>query len=336
MKKQFNPLFIFTFFLLTAFKGFSAENEPVKLAWKGTAQVQQINRNPAAIPTFSGAAIDPKARLPYYSLKLDGTTVGSFNLKDAVYSPFTSEEAKFLPKGELKSTPEIKIAHGISNGKPVSIITFAPVRLNPQTGQIEKLTQFEYSYTNEASAKKEKGGSVRNRTHKANSVLSSGAWFKIGITETGIHKIDRTFLQNLGVNMNGLDPRKIQIYGNGGGMLPQANSAPRHDDLVENAIMVIGEQNGAFDADDYILFYGQGPHTWKPNATRTGFNHNLNIYSDTAYYFITVGNTPGRRVTNVSIAASGSAPTIDKFNERVYHERELKNMLGSGREWYGE
>ena len=338
MKKQFNPLFIFFFFLLTAFKSFSAENDPVKLAWKGTAQVQNLNRKPAEIPTFSGAAIDPKARLPYYSLQLPGTTVGTFSLKDAVYAPFTSEEAKFLPKDQLKSTPEIKIAHGTANGKLISIVTFAPIRLNPQNGQIEKLTQFGYTYTNDvlASAKKEKGGSIRNRTHKSNSVLSSGAWFKIGVTETGIHKINRKFLQDLGVNMNGLNPKNIQVYGNGGGMLPQANSAPRYDDLVENAIMVMGEQDGNFDTDDYILFYGQGPNTWQPNKAKNGFVHNLNIYSDTAYYFITVGNSPGRRVSNTSVAPSASAPTITKYYDRMYHEKELKNLLSSGREWYGE
>ena len=191
MKKQFAPLFVIFFLLITAFNGYSAENEPVKLNWKGTANVQPTNKSQATIPTFSGATVDPKARLPYYSLQLTGVKAGSFSLKNPVYLPFTSEEAKSLPKEQLKATPEITIGHGTSNGKPVSIIRFAPIRLNPQTGQPEKLTQFEYTFSNNtsASANREQDGSARNRTHKNNSVLSSGVWFKIGVPETKIYKI---------------------------------------------------------------------------------------------------------------------------------------------------
>src|SRR5690606_2329216 len=34
--------------------------------------------------------------------------------------------------------------------------------------------------------------------------------------------------------------------------------------------------------------------------------------------------------------SSGSDQTISTYNERLYHERDLKNMVYSGREWYGE
>lgn len=336
MKKQLNPLFLLFFFLITAFQSAHAENDPVTLAWKGAVKVPDLNRRPATIPTFSGAIIDYKARLPQYSLRLENVTASQFTLKNPVYAPLTPEEAKFLPKEQLKSTPVIRISHGIANGKATSIITFVPLRLNPQNGQLEKLTQFEYTYTQNPTAKKEQVSAARSRTYKTNSVLSSGAWFKIGVPETGIYKIDRKFLQDLGINLNGLNPRHIQLYGNGGGMLPQANAAPRHDDLVENAILINGEQDGSFDADDYLLFYGQGPHAWHPNAARNGFSHSLNIYSDTTYYFVTVGNAPGRRITSANVPAPGSAPTITTFNERDFHELERVNLLISGREWYGE
>lgn len=335
MKKPLYPFFVLFFFLFSAFKSLAAANEPVTLTWKGNVQVAQIKDKPVLIPTFSGAAIDPKSKLPVYSLRLPNVNASEFSLKNPVYVPFTAEEVKSLPKDRIKASPEIKIETGTSNGKIVSIVSFSPIRQNPQTGQLEKLTQFDYTFTDSPLARKERGN-TRSRTHKTNSVLSSGSWFKVGVTQTGIYKIDRTYLQNLGVNMNGLDPRRLQVFGNGGGMLPQANSAPRYDDLVENAVMVVGENDGNFDNGDYLLFYGQGPHTWSANAAKTGFNHNLNIYSDTTYYFITVGNTPGRRVTSTTVSPSGSAPTITKFNERAFRETEKVNLLTSGREWYGE
>lgn len=118
-------------------------------------------------------------------------------------------------------------------------------------------------------------------------------------------------------------------------MLPQANSAPRPDDLVENAIWVAGENDGRFDEADYAVFYAQGPHTWQPTGNEPAFRHNHNIYSDTAYYFIRVGAGKGLRVSQRE-QSSGSGPTITSYNERLYHERDLKNMVYSGREWYGE
>ena len=167
------------------------------------------------------------------------------------------------------------------------------------------------------------------------SVLSTGSWYKIGVTESGIYRIDRALLQALGINTQQLDPRTLQLFGNGGGMLPQPNSTPRPDDLTENAIWVAGETDGRFDEADYALFYAQGPHTWQHTGDNPAFRHSHNIYSDTAYYFIRVGAAKGLRVSQRE-QASGAGPTIDSYNERLYHERDLKNMVYSGREWYGE
>ena len=83
-----------------------------------------------------------------------------------------------------------------------------------------------------------------------NSVLSSGDWFKFSIDTTGVFKIDKNLLQQIGVSTNGLNPKKLHIYGNGGQLLPEANSDFRFDDLQENAIYVAGEEDGTFDIKD--------------------------------------------------------------------------------------
>ncbi len=167
------------------------------------------------------------------------------------------------------------------------------------------------------------------------SVLRSGNWYKIGVTASGIHRIDRALLQALGINTQQLDPRTLQLFGNGGGMLPQPNSVPRPDDLQENAIWVAGEADGRFDDADYALFYAQGPHTWQHTGANPAFRHSQNIYSDTAYYFIRVGTEKGLRVAQREQTA-GATQTVTSFDERIHHERDLKNMVNSGREWYGE
>ncbi len=64
-----------------------------------------------------------------------------------------------------------------------------------------------------------------------NSVLSNGNFVKIAISKTGIHKITFADLQTWGLNPASINPKNIRLYGNQGGMLPQANAATRPTDL---------------------------------------------------------------------------------------------------------
>ena len=66
------------------------------------------------------------------------------------------------------------------------------------------------------------------------SVLSNGDWYEITTNENGIYKIDYVFLSQLGINLSNININSIKLFGNGGGMLPNLNSAFRFDDLIEN------------------------------------------------------------------------------------------------------
>ena len=102
-----------------------------------------------------------------------------------------------------------------------------------------------------------------------NSVLreGSGTWFKISVKKDGIYKIDKAFLESCGISTAGLNPNHIHIYGNGDGVIQELNSIYRPDDLINNAIFINGDQDGSFDANDYILFNAWGPHKLYPNGT---------------------------------------------------------------------
>jgi hypothetical protein len=169
-----------------------------------------------------------------------------------------------------------------------------------------------------------------------NSVLSSGKWYKLAVTQTGVHKIDINLLRGLGIDPAGLNPARIQIYGNGGAMLPQRNASVRTNDLVQNAIMVQGEEDGKFDAGDKIFFFAEGPHVVAYDSVRAAFQHQTNIYTDTSYYFLTVGNTNGLRIKNGSGLSGIKGKNITEFIDYWYHEKESVNMLRSGRTWWGE
>ena len=167
-----------------------------------------------------------------------------------------------------------------------------------------------------------------------NSVLSSGDWYKFSVDMTGVFKIDKNFLQQLGVSTNNLNPKKIQIYGNGGNLLPVLNSDFRYNDLQENAIYIKGENDGSFDSSDFILFYAKGAHDWIVDTEQNTAKHRQNIYSNEAYYFLTVSNTDGKRVQQKSSLTANAISQITTFDDYVFLEKEEINILAAGTQWF--
>lgn len=167
------------------------------------------------------------------------------------------------------------------------------------------------------------------------SVLAEGDWYRFAVAKSGIYKIDADWLAKAGVDLNDVDPQKISIFGYGGGMLPQANSAERPIDLPELAIYVNGEDDGRFDAGDFIVFYAEGPDKTSYNDLDNSFSVQKNLYADSAFYFLTIRNTKGKRVGE-SENLGNHFPIISHFDDYLYHEKESYNILSSGREWYGE
>ena len=170
---------------------------------------------------------------------------------------------------------------------------------------------------------------------QGNSVLSQGDWYKCAVTNDGIFRIDYNWLRNAGVNPDQIDPRNIRIYGGTTGMLPQANSAPRIQDLTELAIFVSGEADGKFDRQDFLLFYGQGPDRLNYNLQKQMFSYQNNLFSDKNFYFLTIANSAGKRL-GVSESLGGSFPAVQDFDDFAFYENEKFNLLKSGREWFGE
>ncbi|MBC7721269.1 MAG: hypothetical protein H7068_04550, partial [Pedobacter sp.] len=172
------------------------------------------------------------------------------------------------------------------------------------------------------------------RIYTANSVFANGNFIKIGVTQEGIYKIDAAFLNASGLGATNIISTAIKLYGNGGAMLDEKNNTFYYDDLTENAIQVIDGGDGIFNNNDYILFYAQGPNRWLKDSTNQRFNHQKNLYSDTAYYFITVGGI-GKRI-NTKTTTIVANQSVTSYNDRYFYENDLVNFLNSGKEWYGE
>lgn len=176
--------------------------------------------------------------------------------------------------------------------------------------------------------------SSSQRTYAANSVLSSGSWYKIGVKKTGIYKVDIAFLNSLGVNTSSISSAAIRLFGNGGQMLPEDNAAVRPDDLMENPIEVVDGGDGIFNGNDYFLFYANGPDEWITDAGNKKFSHRKNLYSTQSYFFLSIGGT-GKRITTNNFSGTPNF-TVTNFNDHYFYELDSINFLNSGREWYGE
>lgn len=177
------------------------------------------------------------------------------------------------------------------------------------------------------------------------SVLAEGTWFKIPIREEGIYRIDRAYLEGLGVEVAGLDPSRLQVYHNGGAMLPEVNSTQRPADLVENPVWMLGGDDGTFGAGDALLFYAEAPNGWRwvPDPAVPGdgsWEHYINYFSAESYVFLRVDGAGGARVGGGGFPGWPDAARQDRFDGRIFKEEDRLNLpqdgSGSGLEWFGE
>ncbi|MDL2242101.1 type IX secretion system sortase PorU, partial [Bacteroidales bacterium OttesenSCG-928-K03] len=157
---------------------------------------------------------------------------------------------------------------------------------------------------------------------------------KFFVSEDGMYKITYQDLKSLGVDVDNINPKTIQIFGNGGGMLPELAGAERYDDLNEVPIWVIGEEDGKFNNNDYILFYGSGPDSWTLEDKMFMFNRNL--YTRKSGYFLTYSQTNGRRIENRESIVGKPNQTVTEFIDYQARETATSCPNKSGKKWYGE
>lgn len=310
-----------------------------KVDWEASSTIKISEIKKQLVLSFSGAHYDfSNSFLPNYKVKRPlAITVSSFSasLVNPLYTLLSKDEIALIDISLIGSEIKIESTVFTNQKKPYGIVSFVPIRRNALTNQYEKLVSFELGYTTITSEKSLRGRSIR--VYAANSVLQNGDWYKISIASDGIYKLSYAFLKGMGIDMDNLPPKNIRIYGNGGEMLPELNSDLRIDDLVENAIHVEGEGDNVFDEEDYVLFYGKGANSWSyNNAACPNFSHKLNLYSDSAYYFINVDLGAGKRIATQASSSASVTSVVTSFDDYKFHEREDVNFIKSGRQWFGE
>jgi hypothetical protein len=176
-------------------------------------------------------------------------------------------------------------------------------------------------------------GANGQQTYADHSILATGEWYKIRINTTGLYRITPNDVPAL----RGTQCSDVALYGDAGGMLSSNNTIAYHDDLTPIAIEVTDKnQNGVFDDEDYLLFYGEGPSVWRYNSSSRQFEYRMHAYANYNYYFLTT-NASQRDPLRITLQGSASpTPSTNAIYTHtavaLIHEDKL-NVNSGGAIW---
>lgn len=81
------------------------------------------------------------------------------------------------------------------------------------------------------------------------SILASGQWVRIGVTQAGIYKIEGSQLSALGLPATPFPTNSLRVFGKSGGMLNE-----KLDSTSANSLVEIPLETGS----NFALFYAPG------------------------------------------------------------------------------
>lgn len=306
-----------------------------KISWKKNDFIKISDLSSKKIFSFENAKYDEKKNfLPFYVhlLTISQEEINNVDLVEIQYEDLSEEEVDGV-SGITYVTDNIQLSYNTYTSRKVNYgeIKFYPIV--KEGNRYKRAIGFKIKVQTKSRGLKR----INNKSFSTNSVLNSGDWYKIAVVADGVYKLDYTMLKDLGVDIDNVNPNDFKLYGNGGKMLPALNSDYRPDDLVQNAVEVVGALDNSFDPQDYVVFYGQSPHSWSYNSSLDFFEHQNHLYSDTTFYFITFSNTshtPKRISQQASLPSSNN--TVSTFNDYGFNDKDAINLIKSGSTWYGD
>lgn len=311
--------------------------QKITLDWEGP-KVRDHGNVKLNLPSFSNPGFSFDQNNIFIQIKQN---VGEKDIKigNLQWETVSNKELYDLNKDQL-ITHEIRDVsyHRTENGRSA----FIHVALfKADKGRILRLASFdvESAAANTPNTSAQKVGTTDNP-------LASGTFYKIKVDQSGVFKITKAFLQANGMNPANINPKNFRIYGNGGIMLSEYNQDTKYDALQENAIQVVGEDDGVWDDNDYALFYAQGPNGYnlhdptngngfKRTDMRTDRSNNVkNIYEDFSYYFINFDKGPGKRIQDEDVPLT--ANPITRYDDYQVINNDMRNLLKLGKIWVEE
>ncbi len=326
VKISLKILLISLFFFFYPIENLSSQTFSKKIKWQNKRFISDSITG-FYVLDFEKAGFFSDNRLPYFSeninLKKDYDQNFEYKVKleSAEYIGFRDEEISGVSGIEnIKESIIVESDVFFARGVPYLQFKLIPVKKNKIHGKFEKLTDFKLKII-----KTPKKTSVSKKSYVDNSVLQSGNWIKIRISETGLYQITFEELQSIGIS----NPDNIRIFGNDAGWLPMIVGEDRPDDLIENDISISGNS---------VIFFAYGPDKRDYNESEGIFEPRHHFYSEYAYYFLSSDYNSGYDNSIKVINSSTQAEThnVNTYHAFAVHDIDLLNIGESGRRWYGE
>ncbi|MBC7495006.1 MAG: peptidase C25, partial [Flavobacterium sp.] len=320
---------IFLFLIVSIFLNAQVSNS-IAINWTDKKEFL-VGETIFTIPQFEAInfVFDSSARSILYATKINNVGLVSetdFEILNIITTDIAPNELAELNLKTIPATPNFFVKNIFSRDETSIYISFSPIIKTE--GSYKKVLSLNYVL------KPVNVGKILNSNNVStisSSVLSTGKWNRFYVEKSGVYKITKSFLDQIGFNVNGVDPKKIKIYGNGGQMLPLNNAVFYPADLTENAVQIIGESDGVFNNDDYILFYAEGLDNWSSeNGTH------LNLYENKSFYFVTVDGSDGNRIAAVNQTSAPTTLSVSTYDDVHFHEIDLTNIGKVGRIFFGE
>jgi len=269
--------------------------------------------------------------LPYFSYR---QMLGA-NYNDSVYAveidypefidmmPGDIEKYQLISDEVPGMLPEIDTHVAVERKKGVLETGFTPIVY--RDGKYKKLVSFMLRITATPKQKMHKAQSSKfqvpsskfqvpsSERYTETSVLATGNWAKIRVSQSGIHQLTDAVIKRAG--FSSLD--KVKIYGYGGAL--------QNEKLVGEELVALDDlkEVPTCTVDGRRLFYAQGPVSWNSSDVRV-----RNPYSDYGYYFITQSDEAPLSVSADEFLAA-NYPKADDYN--ALHEIDNYAWFRGGR-----
>ncbi len=298
----------------------------INIEWKVNKQEPSFSNAVYPLEFFSLPAYS-------YSLNIGRNTNVEVNINNAVYKPLLGIN---LNPNQIKTIDNQLVINkiiGIERKNNIATILILPFINN--NGQIEVLTSFDLSIKTQINSSN-RLYEANERIYASNSLLRDGKWFKFGVSNAGVYKLDYTFLKNLGIAVDAINPNEIRIFGHRSGMLPELAGAERDDDIAEIPLKVIAISPNRFQLNDYVLAYLPGPEQWTYNSINQLFVVKKHIYSDTKNFFITTEAGIGARISSINSTLTPETKNISTYDDYAFFEENKINIAQSGKQFLGD
>lgn len=310
----------------------------VKPQWETPTKIVRGNDKPILAPSFTDAQYPnlPESSLPVISRQI-GLAAGTKEVEVVIdtvsYIPLTSDELLMVDRSTLKSTPEANVSIMLDRGAPVAVVNISPFVIDPQTDTPVKIDFVRFGLKTLSVT----ADSIANpHRYAKHSRLVYGDWYKLHVTKTGVHKLTFEDMKSMGMKLDGIDPDYINMFGYGGAILEEAAGKGKFDDVEEISIKVITKTPGKFQPGDYILFYGEGPVTWRHNPITNKMHHATHLYTDVISYFITIAPYRGKRMPVAEIEDWPANHATNKYTAVAVYDKDNINIMKSGRKWFSD